>query len=102
MTTTIDFDAATRPVYSHLEPIVDLLLRNGNELALPFRWGENRSGFFCHLARPIDFALIESTFVLPASVRLSRGEGSVECDVTWASIKGDMVAYAQALRGERS
>jgi hypothetical protein len=90
MATTISFDSSTRPVYSHLEPIVDLLLQHGNELARPYRWGENRSGFFCFLAKPIDFDLIESTFVLPEIVRLARYEGSVECDVTWATIKGGM------------
>jgi hypothetical protein len=44
------------------------------------------------LAKPIDFDLIESTFVLPETVRLARPEGSVECDVTWATIKGNMAA----------
>lgn len=91
---TISFDPETRPVYAHLEPIVDLLLQSGNELARPYRWGENRTGFFCYLAEAIDFDLIESTFALPKTVRLARSKGSIECDVTWASIKGRM-----ALRG---
>lgn len=52
--------------------------------------GENRTGFFCFLAKRIDFDLIESTCVLPETVRLARSEGSVECDLTWASIKGGM------------
>jgi hypothetical protein len=90
MFTTISFAPSTRPVYTHLEPIVDLLLQNGNELARSYRWGENRSAFFCFLAKPIDFDLIESKFTLPESVRLARCERSVECDVTWATIKGGM------------
>lgn len=90
MVTTSSFDSSIRPVYTHLEPIVDLLLQHGNELARPYRWGENRSGFFCFLAKPIDFHLIESTFMLPETVRLERSEGSVECDATWAVIKGGM------------
>jgi hypothetical protein len=94
MVTTISFDSSTRPVYTHLEPIVDLLLQHGNSLARPYRWGENRSGFFCFLAKPIDFDLIESTFVLPETVRLARSEGSVECDVTWAIIKGGVAPDA--------
>lgn len=92
---SIPFDPLVRPVYAHLEPVVDLLLQHGNELALPYRWGENRTGYFCHLVKTIDFELIESELVLPSHVRLSREEGSVECDVTWASIKGSM---AQRLR----
>jgi hypothetical protein len=92
MLTTISFDSSARPVSTHLEPIVDLLLQHGNKLARPYRWGENWNGFFCFLAKPIDFDLIESTFVLPDTVRLARLDGSVECDVTWATIKGNMAA----------
>ena len=90
MATSIPFDPQVRPVYAHLEPVVDLLLQHGNELALPYRWGDNRTGYFCHLAKPIDFALIECDLALPSHVRLSREEDSVECDVTWASIRGSM------------
>jgi uncharacterized membrane protein len=95
MRTTISFDPSVRPVYAHLEPIVDLLLANGNQLARPYRWGENRTGFYCFLSKPIDFDLIESAFVLPQTVRLARSGGRVECDVTWASIKGDMSRTAE-------
>ena len=90
MANELVFDPAVRPVYAHLEPIVDLLLKSGNKLALPYRWGENRTGYFCFLEKPIDFTLIESAFLLPPNVRLAREEGSVECDTTWASIKGGM------------
>lgn len=83
-------DEAVRPVYMHLEPIVDLLLKSGNKLAIEYRWGENRTGFFCHLEKPIDFALVESAFVLPVFVRLHPEAGSIECDVTWATIRGGM------------
>jgi hypothetical protein len=79
-----------RPEYFHLEPIVDLLLKNGNQLAKTYRWGENRTGFFCFLARPLDFDLIESTFIVPEFVRLDREHDVIECDKKWASIKGSM------------
>ena len=65
MANELVFDPAVRPVYAHLEPIVDLLLKGGNKLALPYRWGENRTGYFCFLEKPIDFTLIESAFLLP-------------------------------------
>ena len=87
---TITFDSRVRPVYSHLEPIVDLLLRNGNSLAKDFRWGENRSGFYCFLQAPLDFDLIEKSFVIPESIRLDRENNEINCDHTWASIKGGM------------
>ena len=86
----ITFDSKVRPVYSHLEPIVDLLLTNGNSLSHEYRWGENRTGFYCHLQHRLDFDLIESTFEFPSFVRLNRQNDSVECDQTWASIVGGM------------
>ena len=92
MATELAFDAAVRPVYTHLEPIVDLLLKGGNKLARAYRWGEDRTGYHCFLEKPIDFALVESAFLLPPNVRLARDEGSVECDITWASIKGGMAS----------
>jgi len=92
MATELKFDPAIRPVYSHLDPIVDLLLQGGNLLAREYRWGENRTGYFCFLQKPIDFDLIDATFTLPPSVRLDRDQDGVECDVTWASIKGGMAS----------
>jgi hypothetical protein len=84
------FDPCTRPVYSHLEPIIDLLLGQGNTLAHKYRWGENRTGFFCHLAKPIDFKLIEASFELPPWVRLTGERDAIECDKTWTTIQGCM------------
>lgn len=86
----VTFDSSVRPVYSHLEPIVDLLLRSGNRLARDYRWGENRTGYFCFLQYPIDFELIESSFELPEFIRLDRENDAIECDQTWASIRGGM------------
>jgi hypothetical protein len=63
----ISFDSVVRPVYSHLDPAVELLLEEGNELARDYRWGENRTGYFCLLLRPIDFDLIEAKFEVPVS-----------------------------------
>jgi hypothetical protein len=90
MKAKLAFDPTVRPVYSHLEPIVDLLLANGNKLALPYRWGENRTGFYCILAQPIDFPLVRASFDLPSHVRLEVETGSIQCDVTWASMRGAM------------
>jgi hypothetical protein len=88
MKAPLPFDPSARPVYLHLEPIVQLLLEHGNKLAHDYRWGENRTGFFCHLTRPIDFELVEASFDLPPSILLNRAGDSIECDVTWASITG--------------
>ncbi|SMS01153.1 hypothetical protein VIM7927_02430 [Vibrio mangrovi] len=34
------------PNYHHLQPIVDYLLKNGNESCNSFLWGNNRTGYF--------------------------------------------------------
>jgi len=86
--TTIAFNSATRPVYSHLEPVVDILLENGNKLARDYKWGENRTGFYCLLQKPIDFDLIERTFEIPSYVRLDRQSSVIECDLSWVTIRG--------------
>ena len=83
----IAFDSSTRPVYEHLRPILLLLLSAGNELARDYEWGEDRTGYFCLLRRPIDFDLIEAQFAIPEFIRLERGRGCVECDKTWTSIR---------------
>lgn len=88
--TEIVFDPSARPVYSHLEAIVDLLLTNGNELSRPYRWGENRTGFYCLLKHPIDFDLIEEMYIVPSFVRFDQENDAIECDRTWASIRGGM------------
>jgi len=88
MKSTLPLDRDARPVYLHLEPIVDLLLERGNILAYEYRWSENRTGFFCHLRRPIDFALVEASFDLPHFILLNRSVGSIECEITWATITG--------------
>jgi hypothetical protein len=75
----------------HLEPIVDALLAAGNTLATPYRWGENRTGYFCHLVRPIDFALVKQEFELPDFILLNPSEDSIECDRTWATIQGGLM-----------
>lgn len=35
--------------YEILEPILNLLLENGNEIKTDYRWGSNPTGYFCVL-----------------------------------------------------
>lgn len=93
MKSPLPLDRGARPVYLHLEPIVDLLLESGNILAHDYRWGENRTGFFCHLKKPIDFALIEASFDLPTFILLNRADGSIECDITSATVTGGVQSH---------
>jgi hypothetical protein len=84
----IQYEPSVRPVYVHLDPLVDILLAHGSRLAFVYRWAQNRTGFYCPMTKPIDFDLIEQTFDLPDFVRLDREGGAIECDSTWARIVG--------------
>lgn len=86
----IKFDKRSITPYEHLEPLIDFLLENGNELARSYRWGENRTGYFCLLEKPIDFELIERAFLLPPYIRLMREKDAIECDKSWVSVKGSI------------
>lgn len=67
-----------RPRYALLDPILDLLLANGNELATTYRWGSNPTGYFAILKNPIDFDLIEANFELPESIILNKRYGEID------------------------
>ena len=73
--------------YEILEPILQLLLQSGNDLATSYRWGSNPTGYFCLLKDPIDFDLIEQHFVVPSSVALNRQYGEVDFGLGTAVIR---------------
>ena len=50
-------------IYEHLQPIVDALLKSGNQLSRQDCWGSTKEGFVCYLQKPIDFALVRSSFI---------------------------------------
>lgn len=81
--------------HEYLDPIIDFLIEKGNSLSRDYRWGENRTGFFCFLTEEIDFDLIATEFELPSYVRLNKAENLIECDKTWASIKGGVPKVKQ-------
>lgn len=66
------------PKYNILEPILKLLLSNGNKIATEYRWGSSPTGYFCILKNKIDFELIEKTFVVPSSIQLLRDCGEID------------------------
>jgi len=88
MKKSIIFDPSVRPVYNHLVPIVNLLLNNGNESSHDYLWGEDRTGYFVHFKRPIDFGLIEASFEIPEFIRLDKSLDTIECDKSWVTIRG--------------
>ena len=86
----ISFERKSTQPYEHLDLLVDFLIDNGNKLSKNHRWGESRAGFFCLLEKPIDFDAIKREFVIPSYIRLIEGLELIECDRSWAFIKGNV------------
>ena len=76
-----------KPDYDILEPIVELLLCNGLELKNEFRWGNNRTGYFCHLVGNIDFDLIRESFEMPETIFFNENLQTIESMETYSHIK---------------
>ena len=73
-------------IYSHLDPVIDLLLDNGNELKHEYRWGSTREGYFCYLAKPIDFKLLYQYFDFDSSIYIIEDKNYIYCDESGAKI----------------
>jgi hypothetical protein len=73
--------------YSHLQPILDYLIENGNSSVNTYLWGSNRTGYFCHLKNDIDFDGIRKDFDLPNSIKLNESTQTIDCFNTYAVIK---------------
>ncbi|NRB69959.1 MAG: hypothetical protein HRU48_21810 [Vibrio sp.] len=71
-------DKVIGPKYRILNPVLELLLENGNQILTDYTWGSNPTGYFCILKKPIDFDLIESRFLLPRSIHLNKRCGEVD------------------------
>jgi len=74
--------------FSHLEPIVDALLVDGNELMTKSKFYLDRDGWRSDLKYPINFQLLNKEFEIPSSILLSEEHDSILCQNTWVEIKG--------------
>lgn len=72
----------------HFSPIVDFLLANGHEPAHEFVWGNNRTGYFCHLKGDIDFSVLMDRFQFPPTIVVNQENQTIDCQNTYALIKG--------------
>jgi len=81
-----EYPASGKPEYAHLQPVVDWLLSHGNELAYDFMWGNNRTGYFCHLKRDIDFEGLEKNFKFPESIVIDKKNQTIDCHNTYSLI----------------
>lgn len=75
------------PLYSHLEPIVDFLLSDGNSLTNKYRWGSNWDGYYCDLTKAINFSRLEEVFDFPKSIMLAKERNVIFCEKTRCVIK---------------
>lgn len=74
--------------YYHLQPVVDYLLSKGNVSHNDFLWGNNRTGYFCHLEKDIDFDDLLSFFEFPDTIKINKNEQTIDCFTTYSVIKG--------------
>ena len=74
-------DDPERP-YANLQPIIDALVRAGNEV-IDGGFQLTPGGWECLLARPIDFEIVSTRFVLPANVEASPDIDSILDRDTW-------------------
>ena len=75
------------PDYSHLNKLVEFLLESGNKPKHEYLWGVNRTGYFCHLTKDIDFNAVQTHFDIPPSIQLCEPEQRISCMNTYSNIK---------------
>jgi hypothetical protein len=76
------------PPYSHLLPILDGLVANGNAPVNRAGFYMTRDGYRCDLTRSIDFGLLRRTFEFPPTIILSEELDSLFCKNSWVQIVG--------------
>jgi hypothetical protein len=77
--------------YLHLQPVVDFLSYNGNEIVTdPSGFYLTQGGWVCDFRYPIDYASVGGAFDLPPSVRLGEKTNAILCDRSWAEIRGNV------------
>jgi hypothetical protein len=73
--------------FANLLPILDLLLRSGNQ-TLDGGFILNQDGWRCRLRDSLDFEAIRRSFQLPNTVNLSERHDSVLDKNSWCSLEG--------------
>jgi hypothetical protein len=87
MKTKINKDG-TYPPYNHLQPIVDLLIANGNESRHPETFYPTKDGWLCSLKKKIDFDLLRDNLEIPESIKLDEEDGSIFDTLAFIEIRG--------------
>lgn len=77
--------------YLHLQPIVDFLATHGNEITTdPSGFYLTQGGWVCDFRYIIDYDLVDSKFLLPATIRFGERVNAILCDRSWAEIRGNI------------
>jgi len=75
--------------YAHLEPIVDALIEDGNQL-INTKFYTTRDGWRCDLEKPINFELLKEKFEFPKSIELLEEKDAIVCRNSWIEIRGNV------------
>jgi len=70
-----------------LEPLLKLLIENGNSLATSYRWSSNPTGYVALLTKPIDFELFTMYVEKPKSIVFNQKYGEIDYGLGTAIIR---------------
>lgn len=77
--------------YAHLNPVIEYLIEvTDNQSCNNYIWGNNRTGYFCHLKNEIDFKGLHDRFQFPDSIVLDEEKQTIDCQISYSVIKGNM------------
>ncbi|HRH40530.1 MAG TPA: hypothetical protein PKY82_02715 [Pyrinomonadaceae bacterium] len=86
----IDSSPLSRMPYQHLEPVVETLLKAGNQPTYDTVFYVTQGGWEGALKKPIDFNLLREKFEFPESIVLNEAQDSIFCKNTWIEIRGNV------------
>ena len=96
----IDKEQEGSAPYAHLVSVVEFLIQNGNVFSEPvngfvpneFGFYQDRDGWKCDLAKPIDFELLKEHFNFPKTILLNQKDNVIFCKKSWIEIRGNIGA----------
>ncbi|RCS58073.1 hypothetical protein [Parvibium lacunae] len=66
------------PGHAILDPVLDYLLAQGNQLATSYRWASNPTGLVAVVRFPINFNQLEEEFDFPPDIILDKKYGCID------------------------
>lgn len=81
-----DYAGEGKPIYSHLDIIVDWLLLHGMTQTSPERWMNTPGGWICTLKGNVNFDVLSEVFDFPESIHLDRKNTTIVCLASYSDI----------------